>query len=226
MKRFLSAGFGALALIAAVPASAADLPRGVPYRAPGMVMSVYNWTGIYVGVHGGGGWASSGGIGMEGWFLGAQIGYNWQPVGSPWVFGIELDSAWADMGRTDTYATSIGTLSAESEASYTGSLRPRIGYAWDRTMLYLTGGLAWMSNRLTVNSTLGGFTAGLRDTQTHFGGAIGAGAEHAFAPYLSGKLEYLYTAYGSETYFNTISGGTSADAGSHTLKVGLNYHFR
>ena len=106
-----------------------------------------------------------------------------------------------------------------------GSLRPRIGYAWDRTMLYVTGGLAWVTNRLTVSSTVGGFTASLSDTKLHLGGAIGVGVEHAFAPYLTGKVEYLYTAYGSETYFSPISGGVSADAGSHTVKVGVNYLF-
>ena len=224
MKRLVSASLGLLALTA-MPAAAADLPRGVmPYKAP-VTMSAFNWTGFYAGLHGGYGWASSNGINLEGGFFGGQIGYNWQALGSPWVFGIEFDSAWADMGRTDVYGTAIGTLTAKSRAYYIGSLRPRIGYAWDRTMLYGTGGLAWATNRLTVSNTLGGFTASASDTQTHFGWTIGGGVEHAFAPYLTGKVEYLYTAYGSETYFSTISGGVSADAGSHTIKVGVNYLF-
>ena len=225
MKRLVSASLGLLALVATAPASAADLPRGVmPYKAP-VTMSVFNWTGFYAGLQTGYGWASSSGIDLQGWFLGGQIGYNWQAMGSPWVFGIELDSAWADLGRTDTFATGAGTLSVESRAHYMGSLRPRIGYAWDRTMLYVTGGLAWVTNRISVNATVGGFTAGISDTQTHIGGTIGLGVEHAFAPNWTGKLEYLYTAYGSKTYFSSIAGGVSADADSHTLKIGLNYLF-
>lgn len=225
MKRFVCAALGLLGLVAAAPASAADLPRNMPYKAP-VMMSVFNWTGFYIGVHGGYAWASSDGIDLQGGFLGGQVGYNWQAVGSPWVFGIELDSAWADLGRTDTFATAAGTITAATRAHYMGSLRPRIGYAWDRTMLYVTGGLAWVNNRITVSGTVGGFTASLSDNQTHLGGAIGVGVEHAFAPYLTGKAEYLYTAYGSETYFSSIAGGVRADAASHTLKVGLNYLFR
>jgi outer membrane immunogenic protein len=60
----------------------------------------------------------------------------------------------------------------------------------------------------------------------HIGGVVGAGVEHAFAPNWSGKVEYLYSSYGKETYFNTFAGGFSADADTHTVKVGLNYHFR
>jgi|SoiMethySBSTD1v2_1073268.scaffolds.fasta_scaffold07889_2 outer membrane immunogenic protein len=225
MKRFVSAALGLVALAAATPASAADLPRSMPYKAP-VMMSVFNWTGFYAGIHTGYGWASSNGIDLQGWFLGGQLGYNWQAVGSPWVFGIEFDSAWADMGRTDTFATGAGVISVSSRAHYMGSLRGRIGHAWDRTMLYVTGGVAWVNNRLSVNTTVGGFTSGLSDTQTHFGGTIGLGVEHAFAPNWTGKIEYLYTSYGSKTYFAGIAGGVSADADSHALKVGLNYLFR
>ncbi len=224
MKRLVSASLGLLAVVAVAPASAADLPRGV-YR-PAMVMSGYNWTGVYIGVHGGYAWGTSGGLDLKGGFVGGQIGYNWQAAGSPWVFGIEFDSAWADLGNSETFATGLGTLTASSNAHYLGSLRPRVGYAWDRTMLYATGGLAWVTNTIDVSATLGGFIAGASDTQTHLGGTIGFGVEHAFTPNLSGKLEYLYTSYGSKTYFPSISGGVGADGDTHALRVGLNYNFR
>jgi outer membrane immunogenic protein len=225
MKRFACAALGLLALVASAPASAADLPRGVmPYKAP-MMMSGFNWTGFYAGLHGGYGWASSSGVNLEGSFFGGQLGYNWQALGSPWVFGIELDSAWANLGNTQTVATGAGVVTASSRAHYMGSLRPRIGYAWDRTMLYATGGLAWVNNTLSVAATVGPFTAGASSSQTHLGGAIGAGIEHAFAPYLTGKVEYLYTAYSHETYFSGIAGGISAGANVHTLKVGFNFLF-
>lgn len=227
MKRSFLAGLGLLALVAA-PASAADLPAQMPYKAPAYVTS-YNWTGFYIGAHGGYAWGASNGsdnFDLRGGFVGGQIGYNWQAVGSPLVLGIEVDSAWADFGRTDTFLIPAGLLSVESNANYVGSARARVGYAFDRTMLYVTGGLGWINNEVTVNATVGGLTAGISDSKMHIGGVIGAGVEHAFAPNWSGKLEYLYAMYNRQTYFGGLAGGFSADADTHTVKVGLNYHFR
>jgi outer membrane immunogenic protein len=225
MMRSSLAGLGLVALVAAAPASAADLPRGTPYRAPAYV-TAYNWTGFYLGAHAGYGWGSSDGIDLRGGFIGGQVGYNWQGAGSPWVFGIEVDSAWADFGRTDTFFTPAGIVSISSDANYIGSARGRIGYAFDRTMVYATGGLGWINNEVAVNATVGPFTVGASDSKMHIGGVIGAGVEHAFAPNWSGKVEYLYSMYDTQTYFAGIGGGFRADADTHTIKVGLNYHFR
>jgi outer membrane immunogenic protein len=222
MKRLL-AGIGLMVLVAA-PAAAADLPRqGMPYKAPGYFG--FNWTGFYLGLHAGYGWGDSSGVDLDGGLIGGQIGYNWQAVGSPWVFGIELDSAWADFGSTSTVAGAGVLVSVNSNADYMGSLRGRIGYAfWDRTMFYATGGVAWMNNEVTVVATSGPFTAGVSDSKTHVGGTIGVGVEHAFAPYFSAKAEYRYTAYGSESYFGSL-GGVSLDADTHMFLVGANYRF-
>jgi outer membrane immunogenic protein len=106
-----------------------------------------------------------------------------------------------------------------------GSFRGRIGYSfWDRTMFYATGGVAWLNNEVSVVATSGPFTAGASDSKMHVGGTFGVGIEHAFAPYWSGKAEYRYTAYGSETYFGSF-GGVSLDADTHMFTVGVNYRF-
>ena len=223
MKRSVLAAFGLVAAMA-VPAAAADIPRGVPYRAPAYV-TAFNWTGFYAGLHGGYGWSGSDGIDLRGGFIGGQFGYNWQGAGSPWVFGLEFDSAWADLGRTSSVASPVGVLSVTSDANYVGSLRVRGGYAWDRTLVYLTGGLGWIRNEITVNATVAPFLAGATDSHTHIGGVIGAGVEQAFAPNWSGKVEYLYAGYNSQTYFSSL-GGVSLDASNHTLKAGVNYLFR
>jgi outer membrane immunogenic protein len=225
MKRSFFAGLGLLALIAA-PAAAADLPRQMPYRAPAYVTS-YNWTGFYLGAHAGYGWGSSSdGLELSGGFIGGQVGYNWQAMGSPWVLGVEVDSAWADFGRTSTFSTPVGLVSVSSNANYQGSARGRVGYAFDRTMIYVTGGLGWINNEVSINATVAPFTIGISDSQMHIGGVVGAGVEHAIAPNWSVKAEYLYAAYNKQTYFGTLGGGFSADADTHTLKVGLNYHIR
>jgi outer membrane immunogenic protein len=225
MKRSFFAGLALVALVAAAPASAADLPRAMPYKAPAYVTS-YNWTGFYVGMHAGYGWSSSDGFDASGGFIGGQAGYNWQPMGSPWVFGIEVDSAWADMGRSSTVFVPAGLLSVSSNINYQGSLRGRVGYAFDRTMIYATGGLGWMNNEVKVNAALGPFLVGASDSQMHIGGVVGAGVEHAIAPNWSVKGEYLYSMYGSERYFGGFGGGFSGDIDTHTLKVGLNYQIR
>ncbi len=225
MNRSFFAGLGLLALIA-VPASAADLPRQqMPYKAPAYV-TAYNWTGFYLGAHGGYSWGSSDSVDLRGGFIGGQIGYNWQGVGSPWVFGIEVDSAWADFGRTTSFFTPFGALSLSSEANYVGSARGRVGYAFDRTLLYVTGGLGWINNELAVNATVGPFTAGISDSKMHIGGVVGAGVEHAFAPNWSGKVEYIYAMYNSQNYFGGLGGALAADADTHSLRVGVNYHIR
>ena len=101
MKRSFFAGLALTAAVIAAPASAADLPRSMPYKAPAYV-TAYNWTGFYIGAHAGYGWGASNGFDLSGGFVGGQIGYNWQAAGSPWVFGVEADSAWADLGRTSS----------------------------------------------------------------------------------------------------------------------------
>jgi outer membrane immunogenic protein len=226
MQRYAFAGLAALAVAFAAPASAADLPRAMPYKAPAYVTS-YNWTGFYVGVHGGYGWSGSSGFDLSGGFVGGQVGYNWQQAGSPWVFGVELDSAWADFGRSTAFFTPVGVVSVQSDANYQGSLRGRVGYAFDRTMLYLTGGVGWINNEVAVNATVAPFIIGMTDSKMHVGGVVGGGIEHALAPNWSIKGEYMYSMYGSKTYFGGLAGvGISSDIDTHTFKVGLNYHVR
>ncbi len=223
MKRFVLAGLGLVALFA-VPAAAADLPRQAPaYKAPAYVAS-FNWTGFYLGLHGGYSWGGSRDIELRGGFIGGQLGYNWQGAGSPWVLGVEVDSAWADLGRTSSVSSGGVLVTATTDANYQGSLRARLGYAFaPRTMAYVTGGLAWVRNEVTVTVAGGGIVAGSSDRHTHWGAAIGAGVEHAFAPQLTGRIEYLYSGYGSKDYFVP---GFGLNADSHALRVGVNYLFR
>ena len=143
MKRSLVLGLGLLAL-AALPASAADLPRGaMPYKAPAYVAQ-YNWTGFYLGINGGGGWGDSDwnvfGVSHSpsGGMIGGTAGYNWQGAGSPWVFGLEGDIDWTNIRDS----TACGGLLCETRNNWLGTVRGRVGYAFDRFMPYFTGGLA------------------------------------------------------------------------------------
>ena len=91
----------------ATAAVAADLPR-----APADFVPVaYNWTGLYLGIDGGYAWGSSRWSGYannadpSGVMVGGTIGYNWQALGSPWVFGLEGDIDWTNIKGTFTSVT-------------------------------------------------------------------------------------------------------------------------
>lgn len=213
MKKVLLASACLFAL--AAPASAADLAARHYTKAPVAPMAaVYNWTGFYLGIVGGGAWeASSGDPKMQGGFVGGTAGYNWQAGNI--VFGLEADGAWADVSAS---ATALGvTLSSKTDAL--GTVRGRIGWAVNNVLLYGTGGYAWIDNKLTL-SALG---VSVSDSKFHSGWTVGAGVEAFFAPQWSVKGEYLYRSLGGETYFSgALPTGT---LNFHTVQVGVNYHF-
>jgi outer membrane immunogenic protein len=195
MKKILLSGVALVALFAAAPVSAADVPvRQQPlYKAA--PAPVFNWTGFYFGGHVGYGWGDTAvGGDVDGFLGGVQLGYNWQ-LSRNWVFGIEGDISGTDLNNA-----------FPAHVDYLGTLRARIGYTWDRTMVYGTGGLAW--NRASV--------AGFHDTDTGY--ALGLGIEWAFAPNWSTKVEYMYYAFDNTSVVPT-------DLDISTIKFGLNYRF-
>jgi outer membrane immunogenic protein len=213
-------------------ASAADLGRPVYKAPPPMVVAAYNWSGFYVGVHAGYGWGEvgsstfGGSSDIDGWLAGGQLGWNWQAAGSPWVFGVEVDSSWSNIEASATATAGGIVATAFSEIDYMGTARLRFGYAWDRVLWYVTGGLAWANNEIGASVAGFGVAAGASSSNTHMGWTIGTGLEWALADNWSAKLEYLYADLGAEPYFGGVgAGGFDADLQVHTVKLGLNYRF-
>jgi outer membrane immunogenic protein len=202
-------------------AAAADIPARTYTKAPA-ILAGYNWSGAYIGIMGGYAWGGDG-VDLDGGFIGGTIGYNWQGAGSPWVFGIEADAAWANFGNTFSATSGGVTVTLDTDADFIATIRGRLGYAMDRTLLYVTGGGAFVRNEISVTVAGGGLVLGATDDQWHTGWTLGAGVEHAFTPNWRVKLEYLYMDFGSENYF----GGAlaSGDLDVHTVKLGLNYRF-
>jgi len=217
MKQLLLAS---VALSVATAASAADMPAR-PYQKapPPAVVAVYNWSGFYIGAMGGYGWETDAG---SGGFGGGTIGYNWQFPGSQFVFGIEADVAGASI--KDSFTEDVGGLliTQDSKINAFGSVTGRVGLAFDSALLYAKGGYAWANNKASISALGTTFS----DSQTHSGYTVGGGLEYLFTPSWSLKGEYMYSSLGGETY---NFGGDPFDSGAidmHTVKIGVNYHFR
>ena len=117
----------------------------MPAKAPAYIAPIYNWTGFYVGINGGGGWGgsefsapfSTGSFDTSGGLVGGTIGYNWQM--NQFVFGLEGDIDWSNIRGS---AACAGTT-CEARNDWLSTVRGRFGYAFDRFMPYVTGGAAF-----------------------------------------------------------------------------------
>jgi len=165
MKRVLLASLSLLAIAAAAtPAASADLPRQMPVKAPAYVPAYYNWTGLYVGINGGGAfgnsnWSALGtSFNTSGGLIGGTVGYNWQ-MGQA-VFGLEGDADWSSLSGSTTAGCPPG---CKTESNWLSTIRGRLGYAADRWMPYVTAGAAFGN----IDADIPGF-AGV-DTTLHAG---------------------------------------------------------
>jgi outer membrane immunogenic protein len=222
MKRFTAAAMGLLSLFVVLPASAADLPRGsMPYKAPGY-LPTYNWTGFYLGINGGGAFGDSdwNAFGLtnspSGGMIGVTAGFNWQALGSPWVFGIEGDVDWTFID--DTVACPVGIV-CKTQNNWLGTVRGRVGYAWDRLMPYVTGGIAFGDIEVTRTGFIGA-------SDNNVGWTIGAGLEGALGGRWTAKVEYLYVDL-LDIGCSAVACGiaTNVDLQVNVLRAGLNYRF-
>ena len=220
MKQLLLAG---VALSVASAASAADM-QARPYTKapPAAVVAAYNWSGFYVGAMGGYGWGTDAG---NGGFGGGTVGYNWQLPGSQFVLGVEVDAAGASIKESVTEDIGGGAMgTVDSKINAFGSVTGRAGFAMDAALLYAKGGYAWANNKSTLSIPVLGAT--FSDSHTHSGYTIGGGIEYMFAPNWSAKGEYMFTSLGGETYNFGGEPFASNNIDFHTIKVGVNYHFR
>jgi len=221
MKRFVVAGLGFLAL-AAMPASAADLPRGSTYRAPAYAAQ-YNWTGFYLGINGGGGFGDSDWNGFavsnspSGGMIGGTAGYNWQGAGSPWVFGLEGDLDWTNINGKTSVACPLGCTTGNN---WLATVRGRVGYAFDRIMPYFTGGLAVGDIKATTPLFAG-------KSETNAGWTVGGGLEVALMNNWTAKAEYLYVDLGNAncSALCGLTAGNNVGLTTNVVRGGINYRF-
>lgn len=200
--------------------------------------SAYDWSGPYIGLQAGYAWGdldvttfadagggpvagAGGSTDIKGFIGGAHAGWNFQIESI--VLGLEADINGSTVDGTFTFANG-DDFTADIDVA--GSFRGRLGFAFDRALIYGTGGLAIASVELgTLN-----FGAGIRekDTQTYVGYTVGGGIEYAFSDSLSGRIEYRYTDLGTENFdweaaFPVANGDYDLDY--HMVQGGLSWHF-
>lgn len=186
--------------------------------------------------------------------VGGQFGCNLQM--SHLVLGLEFDAGWGGersgahafrrqllpnsnpppnnvlASRTETYGVA---------QAFASSIRARLGYSFDRLLLYATAGLAIAYHRTEAAIVFGGdgfFLANYQFAESksywNIGPAAGFGAEHMLDSNWSIKAEYLYAAFKTNNIMSSCQGCTQSFLGQwltqvrpeqHSLRVGLNYRF-
>jgi len=202
--------------------------------------------------------AHSNALNLTGAIGGVQLGYNWQAP-SRWVLGIEADwqgsSEKAHLGYSDPYSydlypapfagTGVVSTSYDAKILWLGTVRGRIGYAWDRLLMYATGGLAYGDVKVsgTVNDAGSAIffdipgtysaTSPISASKVNVGWTLGGGIEDALSNNWSWKAEYLFVDLGSLNFsgpgpFPTDPEPVAVHAKftDNIVRVGLNRQFQ
>jgi outer membrane immunogenic protein len=243
MKQLL---LGSVAFLVTVgSAAAADMPVKMPVKAAPIV--AYDWTGFYIGGYYGSGVGESRSrtdppgnpagtrvgetnYNAMGTTLGGTFGYNWQ-FAPRWLVGLEGDIG--TLGVDHTFKEYNDVIISGSKADWYGTIRARFGYVTGPSLLYLTGGVAFVN----VTDTFGGDSISipaLAVTTTRTGWTAGVGIETKLSHNWTAKTEYLYIDAGSSTVGTDPFGvgvapgsgalvPTTYDQTYHVIKTGLNY---
>jgi len=265
MKKLILSATAFAALTAT--ASAADLPRRALPPAP-IPVPVFTWTGAYFGINAGyitstqdsvrtaGVFPFNNGVRVgnrpaalplpqDGFTGGGQIGYNYQfTPGSGFVAGVEVDAGYTDLNRTRSVVGRAGGISTYRQAGdFLGTVRGRVGYAFDRVLVYGTGGFAYAGEKYAglFQARGGDVTFFGNRARVETGYAAGGGIEYALptdsflnfvhSSAVTVKAEALYYDLGQRTLALPATGrGTGAYVTRFQNegvlgRVGLNYKF-
>jgi outer membrane immunogenic protein len=255
MRRFaaVEAGLFSIAVFSGA-ASAADLPAKVHTSAPPMAAPMYNWSGLYIGLNGGGAssnncWNTTNSLGTPlpgtptegcqdatGALFGGQIGYRWQMTDL--VFGLEAQGDWAGLKGSHTSATgTFGGLpfSDQTKIDAIGLFTGQVGYAWNSLLWYIKGGAAVTSDKCNgvTQTGVGAFPAGFAfdgASETRWGGTLGAGIEYNIVQGWSVAIEYnhLFMASSSNNLINFMGGFDRTESIKQDVDMGtvrVNYTF-
>jgi outer membrane immunogenic protein len=222
--------------VVAGPASAADIEAPPPDAG-------YDWSGFYIGAHGGYGEADVSGefrdsetnsndpsptdLKLNGIVGGAQAGFNWQI--NNFVLGAEGDVSVTDW--SDSKAASGGSEKISADVDLLASLRARVGFAVDALLVYATAGAAWSDANYDVADTLGAPPLAGGIDFDNLGLVAGGGVEWGMSDHTSVRLEGLHYDFGDKKSAGDLVGDPSTFDDSVTLddawvvRLGVNWRF-
>lgn len=221
MKILLATAF---ILVPVGVACAADINETLP------VAAAYDWSGLYAGVHFGYAAGKSNfflagtgdsSLDPDGFIGGIHIGFN-QEMANRFVLGAEADIAYNDVDGLSVFPD--GSALLKSELKWSGSARLRAGYAFDRTLPYITAGVAAAKYEVTGITGSGSSEIPLHD-ETHIGWTVGAGVEHAFTDKWIARVEYRYSDFGSQDLSVGLGTVATVDLKTHDVRAGLSHKF-
>jgi outer membrane immunogenic protein len=201
----------------------------MPLKAPPRAAPVYNdWTGFYLGVHGGYGWGKGTLDDVDitdvtdapfhnpkpkGGVFGGHAGYNWQT--GRFVGGLEVDYSFAKLKETQSFSETFNNCSEDdpcfdtfsrtlrSKVDALASARARAGFlVTDSLLAYGTAGIGWARSQATATFT----DCETCDTRSftaksnNFGWVAGGGLEYKLTQNILLRGEYLHYDFGSVGY--------------------------
>ena len=98
-----------------------------------------------------------------------------------------------------------------------GSVRGRVGYAFDRALVYGTAGWAYARGFAEV--------PGFSEKETFNGYTVGVGVDYAFTDMMFGRIEYRYTDFGDKDFDIGVGSPLNSDVDQHAIRVGLGVKF-
>lgn len=228
MRKLLLAGLLATVSTAAF---AADAIVEEPVLPAG-----FSWTGAYVGAQLGYSWGDAdlnyndpaipllrrSSHDPDGFVGGIYLGYNYQ-LPNNIVLGVDADIAWS--GADSAFRTlPDAPRQTAMDVDYSAALRARLGFAVDRWMPYVAGGLAVSRATFVYDMLL----ADAEITDTLVGWTLGGGVEFAATDNLIVRGEYRYADFGDGSA-NAFAGFPDDQARynlkSHDVRIGVAYKF-
>jgi outer membrane immunogenic protein len=242
VKKLLLISASCVAL-ASGSAIAADMPVKAPvYKAP--PVPTYNWTGFYLGGYFGesignqqgstdpqapGGHQGVTNVNRLSGTFGGTFGFNWQ-FAPQWLVGLEGDIGTLGISRTNLEFnddTEVGL-----KANWYGTARARFGYVTGPSVLYVTGGAAFVHEQVQWGGTASPFvpfTPPATASATKASGTVGGGIETKLSQNWSTKTEYLFIGRSSIDLLGTPRGAMGVPSAFHqdyhVIRTGLNYEF-
>jgi outer membrane immunogenic protein len=222
--------FALTGVAAMASANAADLAVKAPvYKAAPMVYP--SWAGLYIGGHIGGAWGTTDVTDFDedrhqfknnssGLFGGGTVGYNFQT--GNFVYGVEADFGGMGLSHS-TVEAGPNHITSQIGSGFYMDATARLGYAFDKTLVYAKGGYAFFDGPVTVVDP-GEALTGVKGLN---GWTVGGGIEYKIAPAWSVKAEYQFFDFGTTSVVMPPSDPDRFDnkLTVHTLKAGVNYHF-